>query len=175
MRCAFAPDEPYGSVTAGEEYERRTGRRPAGAVVQVAIDEIAATNERYLYDTEPGALGQTLAAAGKGVAVVGNADTGLDAWQGTGGPDGGPRTGSHREPANILADDPADAATAGRVQRAVALGLIDAHGLVPDGDVSHDLLAAAPAATVRRRAGPVPHARRLRTRPGAPTTWCWSS
>ena len=66
------------SGTAAAVYERRTGIQPDGAVVVLSVAEQQARNDSLLYGAVPGALGRTLARAGRPMAVVGNADLALD-------------------------------------------------------------------------------------------------
>lgn len=64
---------------AVDVYRRRTGIRPRGAVLALSIAQQISRNEELLYGAKPGALASALAAAGRRVAVVGNADPGIDA------------------------------------------------------------------------------------------------
>lgn len=60
---------------AGEVFERRTGEQVDGAtIVQVAMPEITRRAHAMHYGAEPGALGEALRRAGRGTAVVANAD-----------------------------------------------------------------------------------------------------
>ncbi len=75
---AFNSDEPFELGTAGEAYERRTGNRaPKNGVVALSIGGVLSRNKKLNYVVVPGSLGQTLAAAGKKIAVLGNSDISL--------------------------------------------------------------------------------------------------
>lgn len=76
---AFPADAPYEGDTAGEVFERRCGCPPEGAVFHLGIGPIQRINDRLLYGSEPGALGQALDDAGLRAAIVANADTSLQA------------------------------------------------------------------------------------------------
>lgn len=72
---AFPPGEEFLGTPAGDVFRRRTGR-PAetASAVHLGIAPLRALNDRLLYGAEPGLLAQELVAAGRTVAVVGNAD-----------------------------------------------------------------------------------------------------
>lgn len=74
---ALEPPERYEGGTARHAYERRTGTEAVGEVLHLSHPDIARANSRYLYGAEPGALAATLAAAGRTVGLVANADLGL--------------------------------------------------------------------------------------------------
>jgi hypothetical protein len=80
----FEVDEPFGDATAGQAFERRTGRNPEGGLVNLGIAGIVDTNEQELFDAEVGALGDKLASADWSRAVIANGD-GLDVEELTGG------------------------------------------------------------------------------------------
>jgi len=108
---AFEPHESLGNVgLAGDEFRRRTGQDLAGAIGVLGVGEIAADNERGLFEGVAGTLGDALDAAGIERAVVANADVPTAA------------TGTiehHRE---------------------AALALMTTDGIVPCGEVSDALL-----------------------------------
>ena len=76
---AFARDEAFEDGEAGDAFARRTAATATGAAVHVAMPSVAYENHRLLYGAEPGALGSAVARSGRSIAVVGNADTRLDA------------------------------------------------------------------------------------------------
>lgn len=113
---AFGVDERFGVDTAGDVFELRTGREVERGIVQLAISTIEARNEPLLLESEPGALGTTLAEAGYRRAVIANGD-GTE-------PDGAPP----------------------EYRRGAASALMDEGGVVPAGAVSDELLIEDPAA-----------------------------
>jgi hypothetical protein len=80
----FEVDEPFGDATAGQAFERRTGRNPEGGLVNLGVAGIVDTNEQELFDAEVGALGDKLASADWSRAVIANGD-GLDVEELAGG------------------------------------------------------------------------------------------
>lgn len=114
---AFAVDEPFGLDTAGRVFERRTGEEVGDGIVALALAEILDRNAGEPYDSEVGALGDALRAAGHPRAVIGNAD-GVDPPE--------PEGSGYR--------------------RTVAQGLMGSDGVVPEGRVDADLLTTDPAA-----------------------------
>lgn len=111
---AFGIDEPFEDGTAGDAYRRRTGRAASGAVVSLAGRALQQDAARRHRGAEIGILGETLARAGVGRAVIGNADDALtDRRVGT----------FHRE---------------------AALALADRSGVLPGGEVSRALLRSDP-------------------------------
>jgi hypothetical protein len=111
--------ERFGSGTAGQAYEQRTGHRAARGLVDLGIARILGDNDALLYDAEPGALGDALANAGFSRAVIANGD-------GT-------------EP-----DSPPQGAPA-YLRQAVG-ALMDGEGRVPGGAVGPELLQRDPDA-----------------------------
>jgi hypothetical protein len=103
---AYGADELVVQNTGAELYRAMTGKDPADAkVLALAITHARADADKLLYGSRPGALGQTVADAGKRTAVIANAD-------------GGPPAGTdraHREAALAMMDE------AGRV----AGGVVD--------------------------------------------------
>lgn len=73
---AFATNERYAGDAAGAVYRRRAGRAPGAGLVNLTVAAAAIANERLLYDAQPGALGDALARARVGRAVIANADYG---------------------------------------------------------------------------------------------------
>jgi hypothetical protein len=114
---AFEVDEPFGLDTAGDVFERRTGKQVERGIVALALAEIVEENDAELYDAEVGALGDALARAGHPRAVIGNADG--------------------EQP-------PAPEETTYR--RAVVEGLMGSDGVVPAGRVGPELLVEDPGA-----------------------------
>ncbi|HYH49779.1 MAG TPA: hypothetical protein VEG38_09545 [Acidimicrobiia bacterium] len=101
----------------GEAHPGGTASGPAGAVVSMAMDELARDARRRYRGAEIGALGDVLSRAGIIRGVIGNADRSATATE---------ARAYHRE---------------------VALGLADRAGVVPAGEVGRTLLrsdAAAP-------------------------------
>jgi hypothetical protein len=109
---AFNVDEPYGDTTAGDAFAQRTDHPVDSGIVQLGIDLIEEENAEGLYGAHVGALGDRLASAGIARAVIGNGDG-----------------------AQPVVDD-----TILPYQRSVANALMDHDGVVPEGDVSTDLL-----------------------------------
>lgn len=72
---AFGPEDHLEESTAAEVYQRRTGREPAGAVLQVAIVDILRSASRLKYGAEPGSFGDALGQGRKSAAVIANGDT----------------------------------------------------------------------------------------------------
>jgi hypothetical protein len=110
--------ESFGTVTAADVYRQRTGRAAQGAIVQTGIVAILDANARLDYDTEVGALADTLARGGFSTAVIANADG--------------------REP--DAARSPSDATAGPARQRQAVLGLMDSRGQVQGGRVDRGLL-----------------------------------
>jgi hypothetical protein len=71
---ALEVDERFGLDTAGDVFELRTGQAVERGIVQLSISTITTRNEPLLLDSEPGALGTTLAEAGYERAVIANGD-----------------------------------------------------------------------------------------------------
>lgn len=113
---ALEVDERFGLDTAGDVFELRTGRAVERGIVQLSIATIAARNEPLLLDSEPGALGTTLAEAGYQRAVIANGD-GTE-------PAGSPPV----------------------YRRGAASALMDEEGVVPAGSVGDELLVEDPQA-----------------------------
>lgn len=77
---AFPPPAAVEGDAAVQVFERRCGCSSDGAsVLHVAMPRLTRANERLLYGTEPGALGEALREAGIGIGVVGNADVAASA------------------------------------------------------------------------------------------------
>lgn len=70
----FGVNEPFGDTTAGQVFERRTGRDPRGGLVNLGIAGIVDKNKKELFDAEVGALGDKLASADWSRAVIANGD-----------------------------------------------------------------------------------------------------
>lgn len=114
--AAFSSDEPYEYGTAGEAYERITGRNTEGrSIVYLGIPVTERKNRARSADITLGVLGQTIEDAGGVTAALGNSDVGY-------------LTGEQR-----------------RV-RPAALAAMNAGGAVRLGDVSQDLLREDPDA-----------------------------
>jgi hypothetical protein len=114
------PDERFGDGTAREELARREALAPNSipdsAVLCLPEHEILRRNGSLLFDAPISALGDTLAAAGIGRAVIGNGDTTVQP---------------------VLDED---------YHRFTGLALTDQHGIVPGGAVGDDLLTRDPTA-----------------------------
>jgi hypothetical protein len=67
-------DEQAGTSPAGDVFARRTGVDPDGPYVALAWPTLERRNADEPYEAEPGLLADTLARAGRGVAVIGNGD-----------------------------------------------------------------------------------------------------
>lgn len=136
----------YENGTAADAYRRRTGWAPEGKLLQLSIAAIKATNSRYLYGAEPGALGEALADDGYRTSVIGNDDVELSAAGlvtfDPSSPTGEPSDG----PADETAVDSPDSAITGTIEplngenRPAGLAVMDDQGQVPVGSVSRNLL-----------------------------------
>jgi hypothetical protein len=71
---AFGVDEPFGDGTASEAFHLRTGRTVRRGLVHLGLAGLVSKNAGLLFDAKAGALGDALARAGFGRAVVANAD-----------------------------------------------------------------------------------------------------
>lgn len=125
IAVALDPDESYAGVRTEDILRRRLGRVPTG-VAYLAAGAAADVNERSAFGADPGLLGQRLAAAGIGRAVIANADA-----------------------AEGFASDeqPPDGAFA----RGAATALMAPDGIVPHGTVGRALLDDDPLAPFGRR------------------------
>src|SRR5262249_37066175 len=72
--AGLAAGEPFGAGTAGQAFERRTGRAPRRGLVNLGIAGIVDKNKQELFDAEIGALGDKLASADWSRAVIANGD-----------------------------------------------------------------------------------------------------
>jgi len=137
----------YENGTAADAYQRRTGWDPDGKLLQLSIAAIQATNDRYLYGAQPGAMGQALTEAGFRTSVIGNDDVELSAAGlvtfDPSSPTGEPSDGPADETA--VGDSP-DSAITGTIEplngenRPAGLAVMDDQGQVPSGSVSRNLL-----------------------------------
>ncbi len=80
----FEVGEPFADTTAGQVFERRTGRTVDHGLVNLGIGGIVDKNEQELFDAEIGALGDKLASSNWSRAVIANGD-GEDTQQPLGG------------------------------------------------------------------------------------------
>ena len=80
----FQVGEPFADTTAGQVFERRTGRTASGGLVNLGIGGIVDKNKQQLFDAEIGALGDKLASSDWSRAVIANGD-GEDTEQLVGG------------------------------------------------------------------------------------------
>ncbi len=71
---AFQVDERYGSGSAEEAFERRTGEAPSEAIFSLALPAVVERNNGLRFEAEIGALGDALNDAGVARAVIANAD-----------------------------------------------------------------------------------------------------
>jgi hypothetical protein len=108
---AFEASERFGHSSAGEEFARRTGLAVRDGIVHLGIARLVSANAREPYGAKVGALGDALAHAGYGRAVIANAD-------------------------GSLPDDPADRG----YHREATAALVGSDGVVPSGAVSTGLL-----------------------------------
>jgi hypothetical protein len=137
----------YENGTAADAYHRRTGWDPDDKLLQLSIAAIKATNNRYLYGAEPGALGEALSDAGFHTSVIGNDDVELSAAGlvtfDPSSPTGEPSDGPADETA---VGDGSDSAITGTIEplngenRPAGLAVMDDQGQVPSGSVSRKLL-----------------------------------
>lgn len=70
----LALDEQSSGSAAGEIFTRRTGITPSGPFVSLSWPALVRRNDDQPYDAELGLLADTLADAGVGTSVIGNAD-----------------------------------------------------------------------------------------------------
>ena len=125
VAVALDPDETYAGVRTADILMRRLGRVPAGVAylpVGAAIDR----NDSSSFGAEPGRLGDLLAEAGVGRAVIANAD----AAEG------------------FVSDEPPPD---GAYARGAATALMGSDGIVPGGTVGRGLLEDDPLAPYGRR------------------------
>ena len=80
----FEVGEPFADGTAGQVFERRTGRKVSRGLVNLGIAGIVDKNKQELFDAEIGALGDKLASSDWSRAVIANGD-GEDTEQPVGG------------------------------------------------------------------------------------------
>lgn len=71
---AFGVNESFGDGTASDAFRLRTGRTVRGGLVHLGLAPLEAKNASLLFDAKIGALGDALANAGFGRAVIANAD-----------------------------------------------------------------------------------------------------
>ena len=71
---AFGVDEPFGDGTASEAFHLRTGRTVRRGLVHLGLAGLVSKNSGLLFAAKAGALGDALARAGFGRAVIANAD-----------------------------------------------------------------------------------------------------
>lgn len=108
----FEVGEPFGDVSAGQVFERRTGRDPRSGLVNLGIAGIVDKNKQELFDAEIGALGDKLASSGWSRAVIANGD----------------------------GYDPEQLPLGGYYRRQAVSGLMGSNGEVPAGAVGPELL-----------------------------------
>ncbi|WP_426572905.1 hypothetical protein [Aquihabitans sp. McL0605] len=137
----------YENGTAADAYHRRTGWKPRGQLLQLSIAAINATNDRYLYGADPGAMGTALDRAKFRTSVIGNDDVELsaaglvtfDPSSPTGEPSDGPADetglGNNPDPAITGTIEPLNGEN-----RPAGLAVMDGQGQVPQGSVSRNLL-----------------------------------
>ena len=114
----FEVNEPFGDVTAGQAFARRTGRHPRLGLVNLGIAGIVDKNNQELFDAEVGALGDKLASSDWSRAVIANGD----------------------------GYDPEQLPLGGYYRRQAVAGLMGSHGEVPAGALGPELLVADPQA-----------------------------
>ncbi len=114
----FEVGEPFGDTTAGQAFERRTGRDPRTGLVNLGIAGIVDKNKQELFDAEVGALGDKLASSDWSRAVIANGD----------------------------GYDPEELPVGGYYRRQAVSGLMGSDGEVPSGAVGPELLAPDPQA-----------------------------
>jgi hypothetical protein len=123
----FGVDEDFGRDRAGKVFRTRTGIAPGGGIVYMPINDVIDANASELYGAEVGLLGDTLAKAGIGRAVIANGD-GTD-----------PSTPEDRVPP---------------YRRSAVAALMTHRGKVPGGQVDPGLLQADPEAPFGVRLDP---------------------
>jgi hypothetical protein len=122
---AFGANEPFGDGTASDAFRVRTGRTVRRGLVNLGLAGLVAKNAGLLFDAKIGALGDALAKARFGRAVIANAD-GAEPYT--------PPLPQYRR----------DAVT----------GLMGSDGTVPEGAVGPELLQQDPAAPFGLRLSP---------------------
>ena len=123
---AFEPAESYGSASAAEVFAHRTGRRLDHGLLHLGIEALIAKNAAGRFDPRLGALGDALARAHVGRAVIANGD--------------GPQR---------VVDG-----SIPRSQRSAVVALMTHDGFVPEGDVGTDLVIESPGAPFGVRQDP---------------------
>jgi hypothetical protein len=123
----FGVDELFGRDEAGQVFTTRTGRAPGRGIVYMPIDDVIDQNDSELYGAEVGLLGDELAGAGIGRAVIANGD-GTD-----------PSTPEDRVPP---------------YRRAAVAALTTSAGRVPGGRVDRGILTQDPNAPFGLRLDP---------------------
>ncbi len=113
---AYAADQQLGLSTARQLAELRTGQKSVGEVVVTDFAQTLRLNSTRFLPSQPGALGDSLHAARKTTAVVGNSDTTIS------------------EQSNF------DAANVSGISRPLAISLADSSGSIDFGNVSSSIL-----------------------------------
>jgi hypothetical protein len=131
---AFGVDEPFGDGTASDAFRLRTGRTVRRGLVHLGLAGLVSKNAGLLFDAKVGALGDALASAGFGRAVIANAD-GVEPYT--------PPLPQYR--------------------RDAVIGLMGSDGTVPAGAVGPELLQADQAAPFGLRLSPDAVEREFRT------------
>lgn len=144
--------EGYENGTAADAYARRTGWPATGGLLHLSIPAVVATNDRYLYGAEPGALGSALGAAGFTPSVVGNADVEMSSASpitfDPAAPTGEPNDDDNNTDSQI-GSGPATAVIASiepvsGESRPAGLALMNRRGQVARGSITRDLLRRDP-------------------------------
>ena len=131
---AFGVDERFRGGTASDAFHLRTGRTARRGLVHLGLAGLVSKNAGLMFDAKVGALGDALARAGFGRAVIANAD-GVEPYT--------PPLPQYRR----------DAVT----------GLMRSDGTVPAGAVGPELLQPDPAAPFGLRLSPDAVEREFRT------------
>ncbi|MEX2292264.1 MAG: hypothetical protein WD691_00635 [Acidimicrobiales bacterium] len=125
---ALDPDETYEGVRAAQILQRRLGMVPTGSAY-LAVGAAQDRNEQSSFGAEPGRLGDALARASVGRAVIANADA-AEAFE---------------------SDEPTPD---GAYARSAMTALMGSDGVVPGGTVGRELLRADPTAPYGRSLDP---------------------
>lgn len=126
VAVAVDPGDRYGGVPTGEILQRRLGTTTFEGIAYLAVGAARDVNRRSVFGAEVGLLGQSLAEAGVGRAVIANADA-IEGF-----------LDEARPPDGYYA-------------RSAVTALMDDAGIVPAGAVGRNLLVDDPAAAFGTR------------------------
>lgn len=131
---ALAPDEPFATGTAAEEYARLNGQPMDAAAALLTIESLKEENDSADFGAHPGTIGEALLEANRTTAVVANADRPI--------------------PLDLQPLFPWDSTVAPEIRREAVSALMDDDGQVPAGRVDAGLRRADPEAAYGSRLDP---------------------